>query len=164
MGMALPAAEGGTMSDSTLTPRSTVRRRVAAGTLAVLVSAALAACGGSGETASPEVDEPGAAPTGQTGGTDTGQPGSPSSPGAEESVIVISDFAYDVPAAVPAGGTVTVRNEDSAAHTVTSDEPGVFDVAVGPGEEVEMTAPASGGDYPFHCTPHPNMTATLVVE
>ncbi|MFP3712831.1 cupredoxin domain-containing protein [Puerhibacterium sp. TATVAM-FAB25] len=137
---------------------------MAAGALAVLLSAVLAACGGSGDTPSPETDEPGATPTGQTGGTDTGQPSSPSSPGAEETVIVISDFAYDVPTSVTAGGTVTVRNEDPVAHTVTSDEPGVFDVAVGPGEEVEMTAPASGGDYPFHCTPHPNMTATLTVR
>lgn len=154
------------MSDSTPSSLSSARRRLASGTLAVLLATLLAACGGSGDTAEPEAD-PGSPATGQTGGTGGEQPsspGAPSSPNVGESIIVISDFAYSVPATVPAGATVTVRNEDSVAHTVTSDEPGVFDVAVDPGHEVELTVPDSAGDYPFHCTPHPNMTATLVVE
>lgn len=80
-------------------------------------------------------------------------------------VIVISDFAFELPGPVPAGATITVRNEDGVGHTVTSDDDGAtFDVAVGPGEEATLTVPQEAGDYPFHCRPHPAMTATLVVE
>lgn len=78
-------------------------------------------------------------------------------------VITISDFEYDVPETVEPGAEITIRNEDSMGHTVTSDEEGVFDVVVGAGEEVTFTVPSEAGEYPFHCTPHPNMTATLVV-
>lgn len=84
---------------------------------------------------------------------------------AGEVLIVISDYAFDVPTSVPAGATITVRNEDGVGHTVTSDDDGAaFDVTVGPGEEATFTAPAQAGEFPFHCTPHPQMTATLVVE
>jgi plastocyanin len=82
---------------------------------------------------------------------------------AEQVVITILEFSYDVPSSVPAGAEVTVRNEDGVGHTVTSDEEGVFDVIIGPGEEATFTAPAEAGEFPFHCTPHPTMTATLVV-
>ena len=83
---------------------------------------------------------------------------------AEEVVITIEEFAYDLPDAVPPGAEITVRNMDGVGHTVTADEGGAFDVVVGPGEEVTFTAPSEAGEYPFHCTPHPAMTATLVVE
>ena len=79
-------------------------------------------------------------------------------------VIVISDFTYEVPDSVPAGAQITVRNDDDVGHTVTSDEEGMFDVAVAPGEEAVLTVPDQPGEYPFHCTPHPTMTATLMVE
>ena len=97
-----------------------------------------------------------------------GQSDSPAAPGSSEAptedvVIVIKDFSYTVPDSIPAGATITVRNDDSVGHTVTSDDDGVFDVPVGPGEEAQLTAPAQAGEYPFHCTPHPNMTGTLVV-
>lgn len=82
---------------------------------------------------------------------------------AEEMVITIVDFSFDVPETIPAGSEVTVINEDGVGHTVTSDEEGIFDVPVGPGEEVTFTVPDEAGEYPFHCTPHPNMTSTLVI-
>lgn len=96
-----------------------------------------------------------------TGGSDgAGKSEAPS----EQLVVVIKDFAFEVPDSVPAGATITVRNDDSVGHTMTSDEDGVFDVPVGPGEEAEITVPSEPGEYPFHCTPHPDMTATLVVK
>jgi len=88
----------------------------------------------------------------------------PQQEGAAGEVIVISDFTYDVPDSVPAGAQITVRNDDDVGHTVTSYEEGMFDVAVAPGEEAVLTVPEQPGEYPFHCTPHPTMTATLVVE
>lgn len=97
-------------------------------------------------------------PTGATG------PDEADAPDQGGVTIVISEFSYQVPASVPAGAGVTVRNEDQVGHTVTSDESGIFDVAVGPGEETTFTAPEEPGEYPFHCIPHPQMTATLVVQ
>ncbi|MFP5335517.1 MAG: cupredoxin domain-containing protein [Actinomycetes bacterium] len=82
---------------------------------------------------------------------------------AEELVITISDFAFDVPATVPPGAEVTVVNEDSSFHTVTAAD-GAFDVDAPGGETVTFTAPEEPGEYAFSCTPHPRMTATLTVE
>lgn len=91
--------------------------------------------------------------------------GTSTTPAEAEVVMVISEFAFQTPESVPAGATITVRNEDDMGHTVTSDDNGAsFDVAVGPGEEVTFTAPEEAGEFPFHCRPHPNMTGTLVVE
>lgn len=80
----------------------------------------------------------------------------------EKVVLTISDFSVDVPESVPPGAAVTVVNEDGAPHTVTADD-GTFDVGARQGEPVTFTAPDEPGEYPFHCTPHPNMTAALVV-
>lgn len=96
------------------------------------------------------------------GGSDTEETPAPE-PADGVVVITISDFAYEVPETVEPGAEITVHNEDDVGHTVTSDEEGVFDVPVGPGEEATFTVPSEAGDYPFHCTPHPSMTATLVV-
>ncbi|WP_109474251.1 cupredoxin domain-containing protein [Ornithinimicrobium cavernae] len=78
-------------------------------------------------------------------------------------LITITDFEYTLTGAVEPGGEVTVTNEDSVGHTVTSDEEGIFDIAVGPGETVTFTVPEEPGDYPFHCTPHPAMVSVLTV-
>ncbi|WP_159621672.1 cupredoxin domain-containing protein [Ruania rhizosphaerae] len=101
---------------------------------------------------------------GCSSGTDPGESDAGPEPEPDGTTLVISDFTYQVPEGLSAGETITVRNEDSVGHTVTSDEEGIFDVSVGPGEEVAFTVPDAAGEYPFHCTPHPNMTATLTVE
>ncbi|WP_159794236.1 cupredoxin domain-containing protein [Puerhibacterium puerhi] len=145
-------------------PRTPVRRWTAV-VLALLVAGFVAACsGGSGEPAATA----GSAATGQTatgsmGSMSARQPSTPG-PGAEQGTVVISGFAFSVPDSVPAGSTVTIRNEDSVEHTVTADEQGGFDVTVDAGQTATMKAPASAGDYPFHCSIHPSMTGTLVVR
>ena len=93
-------------------------------------------------------------------------PSSPPSPSgtpvpADDAVITITNFEYQVPDSVPAGTTVMVVNEDSQAHTVTAQ--GVFDVNVAPGATGEFTAPDEAGNYDFICTFHGSMRATLVV-
>lgn len=82
---------------------------------------------------------------------------------AEDLVITIADFSFEVPGSIPAGSKITVVNQDGVGHTVTSDEEGLFDVFVGPGEEVGFTVPEETGEFAFHCTPHPTMTSTLVI-
>lgn len=83
---------------------------------------------------------------------------------AEEIVITIRNFEYEMPESVPAGAEITVINEDTAPHTVTTTETEDFDAIVQGGETTTFTAPSEPGDYPFVCTYHPNMTGTLVVS
>ena len=99
----------------------------------------------------------------------TGAPESPtgsatgSATAAAEVLITITDFTYKVPASVAPGATVTVKNGDSQAHTVTSKEGG-FDAKVDPKGTVTFTAPTKPGRYAFVCSFHSNMKGTLVVK
>lgn len=126
--------------------------------MSVVVLATTAACGGGGEVqpAPPAASSESSSSASAADGEATAEEP------AEEVVITISDFAFDVPDSVPPGAQVTVVNEDSSFHTVTADD-GTFDEGARKGEPVTFTAPEEPGEYPFHCTPHPNMTATLVV-
>jgi uncharacterized membrane protein len=59
------------------------------------------------------------------------------------------------------GETVVWKNEDIFAHTVTADD-GSFDSGlIQPGQTWKMTV-QKAGTIAYHCTPHPNMKATLV--
>jgi plastocyanin len=74
---------------------------------------------------------------------------------------------------VSQGDTITVSNDDTAPHTVTSGaSPGdpdagqLFDTSImmaGATAEIETSA-IEPGEYPFHCTVHPFMTGTLIVQ
>jgi plastocyanin len=64
---------------------------------------------------------------------------------------------------VTAGSTVTWRNADNVAHTVTARD-GSFNsgnVAAGGSWQKTFSTP---GTYSFYCQPHPNMTGTVVVK
>ena len=91
---------------------------------------------------------------------------SSSSSSSEQSagaVTTITDFAYKVPASVAPGASITIKNEDSQAHTVTSKDGG-FDVTIDPKGTATMKAPDQAGSYKFVCTFHANMASTLVVK
>lgn len=128
--------------------------------LSVLLLAATAACGGGGEaeTAPPA----GGSQSELSSSAPSSDSGADAETPDEEIVITITDFTFAVPESVPPGAEITVVNEDEAYHTVTSDD-GSFDVGARKGEPLTFTAPDEPGEYPFHCTPHPSMTATLVV-
>lgn len=79
-------------------------------------------------------------------------------------VIHIAKFAYQVPASVAPGATVTVMNMDGEAHTVTADSGSGFDLTIAPGTSKTFMAPMKPGSYAFHCTYHGNMHGTLVVK
>ena len=79
-------------------------------------------------------------------------------------VITITNFAYQGPDSVSPGSTVMVKNQDSQAHTVTSDQAGLFDAVVPGGGNVVFTAPTTAGSYAYHCTYHSNMHGTFVVK
>jgi plastocyanin len=121
--------------------------------LAVAAAALLAGgagCGSPGGGAAPQPTSPGGSATAQD------------SSGA--ATVTISGFAYEVPASIKPGATVTVINKDSAPHTVTAKDKGGFDVEVGGGKTATFTAPAEAGEYGIICTFHPAMSGTLVVK
>jgi len=129
--------------------------------VAATVLVGLSGCGSSG-------GGPGSTPA-TTASSAASSVASVSTPGstAETSatvVITITNFAYQGPDSVTPGSTVTVKNEDSQAHTVTSDQAGLFDAVVPGGGNVVFTAPTTAGSYAYHCTYHSNMHGTLIVE
>ena len=137
--------------------------RNAAGVWGVIAATALVGLSGCGSpgggpgstpatTASAAASSIAAVSTGSTAGT------------SATVVITITNFAYQGPDSVSPGSTVTVKNEDSQAHTVTSDQAGLFDAVVPGGGNVVFTAPTTAGSYAYHCTYHSNMHGTLIVE
>lgn len=149
-----------------------IRQRI----LGVLLAGALvgvAGCGASEDAGSPAESEStstsAAAGVEETSGAPAEATEEESAAGepeaaAEEVTITVTDFEYEISGPVAPGAEVTVVNNDSAAHTVTSDEEGLFDSVFGPNETVTFTAPDEPGDYSFICTYHPAMVGTLVVE
>lgn len=88
----------------------------------------------------------------------TGEPTAPQS-----TSVTISNFAFSPKQlSVKAGTTVTWTNNDSVAHTVTSDD-GFFESGtLNAGGTYSYVFPAPG-TYNYYCRPHPYMTATVVV-
>src|SRR5262245_3439090 len=92
-----------------------------------------------------------------SGGATTSTPAG----GGPEIVIKNSTFEGDL--SVPAGATVTVRNEDSVSHSLTAVDKSFDTHEIAPGGSGSFVAPAGAGSYPFACTFHFTMTGTLVV-
>ena len=136
-----------------------MRRSMLTAVVAGAALSPLAACGddddddAGGGTTTPAA----AATTAAAGGTgDTG------GGGGEGATITITEFAFPAETVLPAGGTVTVTNETSAAHTLT-DTLGTFNEEVGPGETIEITI-AEPGSYEYVCNFHPQMMGVINVE
>lgn len=122
----------------------------ASGAAVVGVAAAVAACGGGSSSSSSS------ATTTTTGGT--------AGTRATASSINIENFAYQPRSiTVKAGASITVKNADSATHTVTADN-NAFDTGNINGSGTKtFTAPTTPGSFPYHCTIHPFMHGTLTV-
>ncbi|WP_407835882.1 cupredoxin domain-containing protein [Streptomyces sp. DSM 116496] len=90
---------------------------------------------------------------------------SSATPQGTEARITIKGFNF-MPAdlKVRPGEKITVSNFDSAPHTVTAKEGSAFDTGnIEGGQSATFTAPSKPGSYPFFCSLHPRMTATLTV-
>ncbi len=82
----------------------------------------------------------------------------------QPNIVVISGFAFG-PATITVskGSTVTWQNKDNVAHTATADD-GSWDTGnIAPGTSKSLTF-ANAGTSAYHCTVHPMMKATLVVQ
>jgi plastocyanin len=91
----------------------------------------------------------------------------PAAPAAGGNTIAIKNFAFS-PATltVKSGTTVTWTNEDGASHTVVSDAGALVaftspSLATGSSYPVTFT---QAGTYPYHCSIHPSMTGTIIVQ
>jgi plastocyanin len=82
-------------------------------------------------------------------------------PSSTSSQITIKGAAFTVTGDVKSTDVVSVTNNDSFKHTVTSDD-GVFDVTVEGGTTVSLPA-LNPGVYSFHCKIHSTMHGTLTV-
>ena len=82
----------------------------------------------------------------------------------EQHIVVIKQMSFDPPQmAVQAGDTVEWKNEDIFSHTVTADN-GSFDSGlIDPGHSWQKTF-KNAQALAYHCRPHPNMKATLVIQ
>jgi plastocyanin len=76
---------------------------------------------------------------------------------------VLTTTAYNPnPLTITAGTTVTWTNKDSTTHTATSDS-GAFNGTVGPNQQFSFTFP-NKGTFTYHCSLHPNMVASVIVQ
>jgi plastocyanin len=93
---------------------------------------------------------------------DTPGPGSGGGPGTNEVWIQSNAFTPST-ITVTAGTIIKWTNKDGVAHTVTSDT-GVFGSAsLAKGSTFSFQFSTSG-TFPYHCTVHPSMKATVVVN
>lgn len=97
---------------------------------------------------------------------DDGQETTTTTPETQETAIEIEDFKHSPSTlTVKPGEKIKITNRDVAGHSVTSDDATSFDSGiVSQNQTIEITAPTEPGSYPYHCTPHPSMRGTLVVE
>jgi plastocyanin len=86
------------------------------------------------------------------------------SPTPSGPTINISGMAFGGPLTVTPGATITIVNEDSMEHSVTSTPDAGFSTDVDGGERRTFTAPTQPGDYPFICKYHPSMKGVLTVK
>ncbi len=83
-------------------------------------------------------------------------------PGTNE--VWIQGMAFNPSAiTVTAGTTITWTNKDGFAHTVTSNT-GLFDSGTINSNGTYSHLFATAGTFPYHCTIHPSMTASVVVN
>jgi plastocyanin len=105
------------------------------------------------------------------GGSSKSSPTTPSPMNQGTSVTIpmnaqtLGSNAYSPnPVTVASGTTVTWVNNDTIAHTSTSDSAGVFDTGtIAAGGRASFTF-QSKGTFPYHCTFHRGMVGSVVVQ
>lgn len=85
-------------------------------------------------------------------------------PAPNSASITISNFEFNPQAiTVNKGTTVKWINQDSATHTVTGDNGGPSSGNLAQGASYSYTFDQTGS-FPYHCSIHPSMTATVIVK
>lgn len=125
------------------------------------VAAVATACGGGGSTSAQYGSTTAGATA--TAGTEATK-ATTATATANSPTITIADMNFGEPVTVVAGAQVKVVNNDSVEHSVTSQTANQFSVDVEGNEAATFTAPNQAGEYPLHCTYHPSMKGTLIVQ
>ncbi|MEV6979027.1 cupredoxin domain-containing protein [Kitasatospora sp. NPDC093806] len=90
--------------------------------------------------------------------------GTPSGGASADARITIDGFRFrPTDLTVRPGQSITVLNDDSAPHTVTAEDASFDTKAIGPGASATFTVPSRKGSYPYLCSIHQYMRATLTV-
>ena len=125
-----------------------------------VVAASATACGGSSNSTEASQTQ-----TATATSSPSGEATKSSAPEASAAAtITIANMSFGAPITVTGGAQVSVKNDDSVEHSVTSDTAGKFDMDVDGKEQGSFTAPTEPGEYAFHCTYHPSMHGTLIVK
>lgn len=83
---------------------------------------------------------------------------------AETKEITIENYAYSPAQITIAAGTkITWTNKDKIAHTATGDDKS-FDSGLLKTNASFSKVFSAPGTFAYHCTPHPNMKAQIVVQ
>ena len=78
--------------------------------------------------------------------------------------VELKDFAFNPKTVtVKVGEKLTIKNTDIAGHSVTADDKSFDSGVLNQGESTTLTFDKAG-TFGYHCTPHPNMTLTVVVQ
>ncbi len=86
------------------------------------------------------------------------------SSGTSADAVTIQGFAFGPKSlTVPVGSTVTWTNQDPTQHTVTADDGSFGSQPLPTGQTFSQTF-SKAGTFAYHCTIHPSMTATIVVQ
>lgn len=80
----------------------------------------------------------------------------------DENTVIIEGYEY-LPAeiTIQAGETITWINKDSVKHNATDD---TFNTGLLAKEESAQVTFEDAGTHNYHCTPHPYMKGTVIVE
>lgn len=79
--------------------------------------------------------------------------------------VTIKGFAFNpTPLTIQKGTKVIWTNQDTAAHTVTSDTGTVLNSPLIPTNATFEFTFNETGTFTYHCTPHPNMKASIIVQ
>jgi plastocyanin len=131
-------------------------RRVGPLLFFVLLAVAVASCGGGGGGGS-------SGPASQSDSSTHAANVKPS--GAGQQGVSIRNFKF-APGTITVrkGDRITIANQDSTAHTVTSDNGSSFDTGdINPGSSSTITVNTTGR-IAYHCSIHPFMHGTVVVR
>ena|SRR5260221_966157 len=78
--------------------------------------------------------------------------------------VTIQNFAFSPTSiTIKAGQSITWTNEDSVGHSATADDNSWDTGVLSQGQSKSITF-AKAGMYTYHCSVHPNMKATVVVQ
>ncbi|CAN5144188.1 hypothetical protein BH20BAC1_BH20BAC1_06190 [soil metagenome] len=96
--------------------------------------------------------------------SDNSSANNPGGGGATGNAISITSSTFPATFTVKVGTTLKWTNNDSMAHTVTSDDGSTFDsgnLAAGASYSYKFT---TAGTYNYHCDYHAGMTGSIVVQ